>query len=385
MTGSNVTFTWCAPGYGSPPSPVSSLSDGSTHRSPPWWPWVPAPMPPPGWYHGFPGPPGMAAPEHVSGYETVRTSSKLPPVPGLPSYEGLPSPCAAQGQPPPAKAAVATATEVVAPKTRARRCWTATTQLRAPVVQAVTTPGVLRPRLPHNGVLKDIATIHRRTGVTNPLVFRTLVQSALGIGKISARAMQRFQSSASSLSATKRTAIRREASDTLYSDPPPGSHASVDLTHFFERNSDGYVCAAIFLDRSTWSLWLGPMKNKTCSEFVRVLDEYRLHARTIHGVELREVRADNDPCFTDNRSGVAHNVVELDRYLRELPPSQSIVFTHSPPETQSLNPVECSVRQLYHLMNFYLQCGNLSSLCWMDMLMAATFVMNRLPHPQSRS
>ena len=196
--------------------------------------------------------------------------------------------------------------------------------------------------------------------------------------------MQRFQSSASSLSATKRTAIRREASDTLYSDPPPGTHASVDLTHFFERNSDGYVCAAIFLDRSTWSLWLGPMKNKTCSEFVRVLDEYRLHARTIHGVELREVHADNDPCFTDNRSGVAHNVVELDRYLRELPPSQSIVFTHSPPETQSLNPVECSVRQLYHLMNFYLQCGNLSSLCWMDMLMAATFVMNRLPHPQSK-
>ena len=96
------------------------------------------------------------------------------------------------------------------------------------------------------------------------------------------------------------------------------------------------------------------------------------------------MRASNDPCFTDNRSGVAHNVVELDRYLRDLPPTQTIVFTHSPPETQSLNPVECSVRQLYHLMNFYLQCGNLSSLCWMDMLMAATFVMNRLPHPQSK-
>ena len=116
-------------------------------------------------------------------------------------------------------------------------------------------------------------------------MFRTLTQSALGIGKISARSMQRFQSSASSLSATKRTAIRREARDSLYSDPPPGTHASVDFTHFFERNSDSYVCAAIFLDRSSWSLWLGPMKNKTCSEFVRVLEEFRLHVRATHGEE----------------------------------------------------------------------------------------------------
>ena len=106
---------------------------------------------------------------------------------------------------------------------------------------------------------------------------------------------------------------------------------------------------------------------KTCAEFVRVLDEFRLHVRTIHGVELREVRADNDPCFTDNCSGVAHNVDELERGL---PPTQSIVFTYSAPEYQSLNPIECSVRQLYHLMNFYLQCVNLSSLCRMDMLMA---------------
>ena len=120
--------------------------------------------------------------------------------------------------------------------------------------------------------------------MTNPLVFRTLTQSALEIGRIPAKAMARFQTSASSLSATRRTAIRREASDTLYADPPPGSHANVDLTHFFERNSDGYVCAAIFLDRSTWALWLGPMKSKTCAEFVRVLDEFRQHVRTTNGL-----------------------------------------------------------------------------------------------------
>jgi len=41
------------------------------------------------------------------------------------------------------------------------------------------------------------------------------------------------------------------------------------------------------------------------------------------------------------------------------------------------------VRQLYYLMNFFLEQGHMSSLCWMDMLEAAVYVMNRQPHPQS--
>ncbi len=41
------------------------------------------------------------------------------------------------------------------------------------------------------------------------------------------------------------------------------------------------------------------------------------------------------------------------------------------------------MRQLYHLMNFFLECGHPSSLCWLDMTMAAVYVMNRFPHPQS--
>ena len=63
---------------------------------------------------------------------------------------------------------------------------------------------------------------------------------------------------------------------------------------------------------------------------------------------------------------------------------ESIRFTHSPPGYQALNPVECAVRQLYYLMNFYLEQGHLSALCWYDMAEAAAYVMNRLPHPQSK-
>ena len=104
------------------------------------------------------------------------------------------------------------------------------------------------------------------------------------------------------------------------------------------------------------------------------------------GQILRTVRADSDPCFTANRTigGTVRNNPELQRYLSSLPISDNITFTHSPPYTQALNPVECAARQLYHLMNYYLQCGNLSVLSWVDMLQAAAYSMNHLPHPQSR-
>ena len=96
------------------------------------------------------------------------------------------------------------------------------------------------------------------------------------------------------------------------------------------------------------------MKSKLCSEFIRVLHEYRRHVRETFEIELREVRADSDPCFTDNSGGPARNVEELQAYIDSLKASELVVFTHSPPEYQALNPVECALRQLYHLMNFFL-------------------------------
>ena len=36
------------------------------------------------------------------------------------------------------------------------------------------------------------------------------------------------------------------------------------------------------------------------------------------------------------------------------------------------------MRQLCHLMNFFLMKGSLSALCWVDMARAAVYVMNRL-------
>ena len=44
---------------------------------------------------------------------------------------------------------------------------------------------------------------------------------------------------------------------------------------------DGYDCAAVFMDRSTWFIRIGPMKNHTCKEFVRVLGEYRRKIRQL--------------------------------------------------------------------------------------------------------
>ena len=77
-------------------------------------------------------------------------------------------------------------------------------------------------------------------------------------------------------------------------------------------------------------------------------------------------------------------MAEFQRFHDILKDHESVKVVHSPPHTQSLNPVECAVRQLYHLINFFLTHGHLSAFCWSDMARAAAYTMNRLPHPQSK-
>jgi hypothetical protein len=147
------------------------------------------------------------------------------------------------------------------------------------------------------------------------------------------------------MSATKRTAIRDRAVDSADSTPVPGHTVSVDLTHFFEKNSDGYTCAAVFLDMSTWLLWHFPMRDKTCGEFVLALAAYRRHVRETFSVDLRVVRTDNDPCFTDVHSRTHGNVREVQTYLDSLPANESIQFVHSP-------------RSIRRLIRWNVRCGN---------------------------
>jgi hypothetical protein len=68
------------------------------------------------------------------------------------------------------------------------------------------------------------------------------------------------------------------------------------------------------------------MKDHSCAEFVRVLEDYRQMIRNRTGHTLRTVRADSDPCFTANRSvgGTVRNNPELQRYLSSLPISDNI-------------------------------------------------------------
>jgi hypothetical protein len=123
------------------------------------------------------------------------------------------------------------------------------------------------------------------------------------------------------------------------------------------------------------------MVDHSGSEFVRVLADYRRFVRTFFRSELVVVRTDCDPTFTVNHHGATHNTAELQRYLDGSPPA--VAFEHSPPHTQAMNPVEGVARHLYHLVNFYLERSLLAPLAWHDMLMAAVWTLNRLPHPSS--
>jgi hypothetical protein len=160
--------------------------------------------------------------------------------------------------------------------------------------------------------------------VTSERILRSLHHSALGVAPFSTRELTRFVTSSSAKASTLRTAIRKEALETEDSSPEPGVSASVDLTRVFVRSVDGYDCAAVFMDRSTWFIWIGPRKNYSCKEFVRVLGDYRRKVRQLFNVELRTVRADSDPCFTAIRVNEA-----------EITPSCRPISTSCPPPSMS--------------------------------------------------
>ena len=145
--------------------------------------------------------------------------------------------------------------------------------------------------------------LHGRMGVTNPLIVRTMIDGSVGIAPISPRELLRFQTTSSVLASTTRTAVREATVATTGPEPAAGLSTSLDLTHNFVANSDGYVCAAIFLDMNTWLMSVYPMRSKHRSEFVRVLKQHRAFVRSTFDVELKTVRTDNDPCFTDNQHG----------------------------------------------------------------------------------
>ena len=123
------------------------------------------------------------------------------------------------------------------------------------------------------------------------------------------------------------------------------------------------------------------MIDHSCSEFVRVFADYRRFVRVTLRSEVAVVRTDCDPVFTVNHHGATHNTAELQRYLDSALPA--VACEHSPPHTQAMNPVEGVARHLYHLVNFYLERSLLSPLAWHDMLMAAVWTLNRLPHPHA--
>jgi hypothetical protein len=56
------------------------------------------------------------------------------------------------------------------------------------------------------------------------------------------------------------------------------------------------------------------------------LTKYRRFARETFQTDLRVVRTDNDPCFTNVRSGQPQNVAKLQAYLDTLKSSETIRF-----------------------------------------------------------
>jgi len=235
-------------------------------------------------------------------------------------------------------------------------------------------------RLSHNRLLRGAQDLHERFGITDPEIFKSIHLTATGVELVGAIDRERFLSLPYVISANRRTPVH--SSRVELGEYVAGAAASLDLTRTFVSDVDGYVLSAIFMDLRTGLLWESPMRNHTCAEFIRVLAKYVARVRDFFRVDLQLVHSDCDPVYTVTQRGPPRNASALQIYVNSL--RSPLAFSHSPPHTQALNPVECAVRQLYHLLNFYLAQGSLTMLAWHDMLMAGVYARNRLPRPQSR-
>jgi hypothetical protein len=81
----------------------------------------------------------------------------------------------------------------------------------------------------HNACIRDMHTLHRRTGITNPDTVKILQLSSSGV-KIPTNQQRRYATASSAKAASRRTAIR---TSSIHCDPNPmpGVSASLDLTH----------------------------------------------------------------------------------------------------------------------------------------------------------
>ena len=116
-------------------------------------------------------------------------------------------------------------------------------------------------RLAHRALLTSPQMLHSRFGVTDPMVFRALELSAVGVKLSGKGCYSKYMSLAYAQQASSRTAIRHAA--LLHARPLAGQHASMDFTRAFECDMDGFVCAAMFLDAATFALWMCPLRNKS--------------------------------------------------------------------------------------------------------------------------
>ncbi len=129
----------------------------------------------------------------------------------------------------------------------------------------------VQKRACHNACTRDMLTLHRRTGITDPNAVKALQLSSVGVN-IPPAQQRRYVTSTFAKAASRWTAIR---TSSVHCDPNPlaGVSASLDLMHDLVMDGEKNVCAAIFLDLCTWNLAIFPMKSKHSSEFVRVLEE----------------------------------------------------------------------------------------------------------------
>ena len=205
-------------------------------------------------------------------------------------------------------------------------------------------------------MLASAEILHDRLGITCPNLMRRLATTSIGVAQVTVSLNRSFISNAYHEAASRRCKISGERMiESILADMnmPPGTVWAGDPTARMVVSLDGNRFAFIFMELSTGFNLPVSMKEKTTRSCIKAFEEPEAtSARLFPGTTVRQIHLDSDPVWAKQHPSspmsTTRNVQELDAWLSS---RTDMLFKHSPPHTQALNPAENISSQAYFKMN----------------------------------
>jgi len=163
----------------------------------------------------------------------------------------------------------------------------------------------------------------------------------------------------------------------------PGEAWSIDLTHRFDADPDGYCYGLVALDLKSFLVHVLYLKTKMAAEVVGALEKLRQRVAAEKRVTVRFFLGDNDTAWAVTGGGETRNTHVVETWLSSLPEGHEAAFRFAAPYTHEHVGVERGCFRLYSYMSMNLRRAWFTLKVWRDAMRAAVVQVNATLMPGS--